>query len=59
MRSMGSLWLAACLEHLAPNGEIRIVANSFLPYSTFAQDLKLKSEMIAEIKGFKVWRMTR
>ena len=59
MRSMGSLWLAACLEHLAPNGEIRIVANSFLPYATFAKDLKLKSEIIAETKGFKVWRMVR
>ncbi|HSQ41546.1 MAG TPA: methyltransferase [Fibrobacteraceae bacterium] len=59
LRQLGKLWLEACKDHLEPGGEIRLVANQFLPYGQFAMDLDLSADVIAVRQGFKVWRMTK
>ena len=59
LRNFGKVWLVACMEHLAPGGEIRLVCNGFLPYAQFAQDLGLNAETLVERAGFKVWKLSR
>jgi 16S rRNA (guanine1207-N2)-methyltransferase len=59
LRNFGKVWLVACMEHLAPGGEIRLVCNGFLPYAQFAQDLGLQAETLVERAGFKVWKLSR
>ncbi len=57
IRTLGEVWLKALKSKLAPHGEIRLVANAFLPYDEFAKSLQMKAETLARGKAFKVWRV--
>jgi len=54
---LGALWLKGAKRLLARRGEIRLVANEFLDYRTFAADCGLSCETIAHDKGFRIYLM--
>jgi len=54
---LGALWLKGAQRLLAQGGEIRVVANEFLDYRTFAAECGLTCETIAQANGFRVYLM--
>jgi 16S rRNA (guanine1207-N2)-methyltransferase len=59
LRDLGRIWILSCLDRLEPGGEIRLVCNAFLPYGQFATDAKLKSEILVEKSGFRIYRLKK
>lgn len=54
LSEIGKLWLKSAVNSLHPKGELRIVANSFLPYEYFYKNQFNVHELIAEGNGFRV-----
>lgn len=57
--SMTEQFLAQVSEHLAPGGELRLVANSFLPYEALIQRHIGPVERLAQDRRFTVYRAFR
>ena len=54
-----SRFLASVTRHLRPGGELRLVANRFLPYAELIERHLGSSEVLAENSRFRVYRARR
>jgi 16S rRNA (guanine1207-N2)-methyltransferase len=57
--ALGLQWLQACKRVLSQEGQIWIVANSFLKYPEFAKQCGLSAEIITNTNGYTVYKMQR
>ncbi|WP_336366901.1 methyltransferase [Marinobacter sp. C2H3] len=57
--SMSERFLASVRSHLAPGGELRVVANAFLPYEAALQQQFGQVERLLETRKFIVYRAFR